>query len=106
MTPFRSSCGLPKIMKKPFMKCYKLRKSVVNQSHKNGKYRSSLLEGTLFRAPAQQKISWRSRECRSTTNHPGNKNLALCTISLVTVGADDAALERVDRKSTRLNSSH
>src|SRR3546814_15563040 len=52
---------------------------------------------TLFRAPAQQKISWRSRECRSTTNHPGNKNLALCTISLVTVGADDAALERVGK---------
>src|SRR3546814_15213292 len=58
------SCGLPNIMKKPFMKCYKLRKSVVNQSHKNVIYRYSLLEGNLFKTPAKQKISLRSRDGR------------------------------------------
>src|SRR3546814_11680758 len=71
------SCGLPNIMKKPFMKCYKLRKSVVNQSHKNVIYRSSLLEGTLFRAPAQQKISWRSRE-RSEESRVGKECVSTC----------------------------
>src|SRR3546814_3966214 len=37
------SCGLPNIMKKPLMKCYKLRKTMVNRSEEHTSELQSLM---------------------------------------------------------------